>query len=180
QEAHEAIRPTLIDHGPEAVARFLTRDQLGLYRLIWERFLASQMRAALYDTLTVDITAGAYGFRAQGSHLREPGFMAVYIETPDESEAAREEPEADVAGRRLLEVGQRLTVNQLEPKQHFTQPPPRYSEASLVKELEEKGIGRPSTYAQILTTIQKRGYVKRDRGTLTPTELGELVTGLLV
>src|SRR5262249_37551677 len=181
QEAHEAIRPTLIDHGPDAVARFLTRDQLGLYRLIWERFLASQMRAALYDTLTVDIAAGAYVFRAQGSHLREAGVMAVYIQTPDQTEAGRGgEPEGDVAGLPPLEVGQRLTLTQLEPRQHFTQPPPRYTEASLVKELEEKGIGRPSTYAQILTTIQKRGYVRRDRGTLFTTDLGELVTDLLV
>jgi DNA topoisomerase-1 len=179
QEAHEAIRPTLIDRGPEELARYLTRDQLALYRLIWGRFLASQMRPALYDTLTVDITAGAYLFRAVGSALREPGFMAVYIEATDEG-AAPEEPEGEVSGMPPIEPGQRLELVRLEPKQHFTQPPPRYTEASLVKELEEKGIGRPSTYAQILTTIQKRDYVKRDRGTLTPTDLGELVTGLLV
>jgi DNA topoisomerase-1 len=179
QEAHEAIRPTLVDRGPEALARYLTRDQLALYRLVWGRFLASQMRPAVYDTLTVDITAGAYLFRAQGSALREPGFMAVYIEATDEG-SATEEPEGEVSGLPLLEPGQPLSLVRLEPKQHFTQPPPRYTEASLVKELEEKGIGRPSTYAQILTTIQKRDYVRRDRGTLTPTELGELVTDLLV
>ena len=179
QEAHEAIRPTLVDRGPEELARYLTRDQLALYRLIWGRFLASQMRPALYDTLTVDIAAGAYLFRAVGSHLREPGFMAVYIEATDE-DTPPEEPEGEVAGLPPLEPGQRLGLVRLDPKQHFTQPPPRYTEASLVKELEEKGIGRPSTYAQILTTIQKRDYVKRDRGTLTPTDLGELVTGLLV
>jgi DNA topoisomerase-1 len=137
------------------------------------------MRPALYDTLTVDIAAGAYLFRAVGSHLREPGFMAVYIEATDES-TPPEEPEGEVAGLPPLEPGQRLGLVRLDPKQHFTQPPPRYTEASLVKELEEKGIGRPSTYAQILTTIQKRDYVTRDRGTLTPTDLGELVTGLLV
>jgi DNA topoisomerase-1 len=179
QEAHEAIRPTLLDHPPERLARHLSRDQLALYRLIWERFLASQMRAAVYDTLTVDVMAGPYLFRALGSALRVPGFMAVYIEAPDESAAPAEE-EAEVSGLPPLEVGQRLGLVRLEPRQHFTQPPPRYTEASLVKELEEKGIGRPSTYAQILTTIQKRGYVQRDRGALSPTDLGETVTDLLV
>jgi DNA topoisomerase-1 len=179
QEAHEAIRPTLLDHPPERLARHLTRDQLALYRLVWERFLASQMRAALYDTLTVDVTAGPYLFRALGSALRVPGFMAVYIEASDETAAPAEE-ESEVSGLPVLEVGQRLGLVRLEPKQHFTQPPPRYTEASLVKELEEKGIGRPSTYAQILTTIQKRGYVQRDRGALSPTDLGETVNDLLV
>jgi DNA topoisomerase-1 len=180
QEAHEAIRPTLLDQPPERLLRHLSRDQLALYRLIWERFLASQMRPALYDTLTVDVTAGRYLFRALGSALRAPGFMAVYIEAPDESLAAPEEIESEVSGMPPLEVGQRLSLVRLDPKQHFTQPPPRYTEASLVKELEEKGIGRPSTYAQILTTIQKREYVQKDRGSLSPTELGETVTDLLV
>jgi DNA topoisomerase-1 len=182
QEAHEAIRPTLLDHPPERLARHLSRDQLALYRLIWERFLASQMRAALYDTLTVDVAAGPYLFRALGSHLRAPGFMAVYIEAPDESAApvAPEDVESEVSGMPPLEVGQRVGLVRLEPKQHFTQPPPRYTEASLVKELEEKGIGRPSTYAQILTTIQKREYVQKDRGSLSPTDLGETVNKLLV
>ncbi len=182
QEAHEAIRPTLLDHPPERLARHLSRDQLALYRLIWERFLASQMRPALYDTLTVDVTAGPYLFRALGSQLRSPGFMAVYIEAPDESAApvAPEDVESEVSGMPPLEAGQRLGLVRLEPKQHFTQPPPRYTEASLVKELEEKGIGRPSTYAQILTTIQKREYVQKDRGSLTPTDLGETVNTLLV
>ena len=180
QEAHEAIRPTLIDRGPDDLAPHLGRDQLALYRLIWGRFLASQMRHAVYDTLTVDITAGPYLFRALGSALRERGFMAVYIEATDEGTPA-EEPEGEVAGLPpSLETGQRLDLVRLEPKQHFTQPPPRYTEASLVKELEEKGIGRPSTYAQILTTIQKREYVRRDRGTLFTTDLGEVVTDLLV
>jgi len=180
QEAHEAIRPTLIAQGPDELARHLTRDQQALYRLIWGRFLASQMRPAVYDTLTVDIVAGAYLFRAQGSALREPGFMAVYIEAPDESESRADEAEGEVAGLPPLEVGQRLGLDRLDPKQHFTQPLPRYTEASLVKELEEKGIGRPSTYAQILSTVQKRGYVQRDRGSLSPTDLGEVVTDLLV
>ncbi|MBI4012486.1 MAG: type I DNA topoisomerase [Candidatus Rokubacteria bacterium] len=180
QEAHEAIRPTLVDRGADELVRYLTRDQLALYRLIWGRFLASQMRPAVYDTLTVDVAAGLYRFRAQGSALREPGFMAVYIEAPDESARPPEDEEGEVAGLPPLEAGQRLGLVRLEPKQHFTQPPPRYTEASLVKELEEKGIGRPSTYAQILSTIQKRGYVKRDRGALSPTDLGEVVTDLLV
>jgi DNA topoisomerase I len=182
QEAHEAIRPTLLDHPPERLARHVSRDQLALYRLIWERFLASQMRPALYDTLTVDVTAGPYLFRALGSQLRAPGFMAVYIEAPDESAAqpAPEDVESEVSGMPPLEVGQRLGLVRLEPKQHFTQPPPRYTEASLVKDLEEKGIGRPSTYAQILTTIQKREYVQKDRGSLSPTDLGETVNALLV
>jgi DNA topoisomerase-1 len=179
QEAHEAIRPSLLDHPPERLARHLTRDQRELYKLIWDRFLASQMRPAVYDTLTVDVTAGPYLFRALGSHLRAPGFMAVYIEAPDESQAPAEE-ESEVSGLPPLEAGQRLGLIRLEPKQHFTQPPPRYTEASLVKELEEKGIGRPSTYAQILTTIQKREYVQRDRGALSPTDLGETVNKLLV
>jgi DNA topoisomerase-1 len=179
QEAHEAIRPSLLDHPPERLARHLTRDQRELYKLIWDRFLASQMRAAVYDTLTVDVTAGAYLFRALGSQLRSPGFMAVYIEAPDESAAPAEE-ESEVSGLPPLEAGQRLGLIRLDPKQHFTQPPPRYTEASLVKELEEKGIGRPSTYAQILSTIQKREYVQKDRGALSPTDLGETVNKLLV
>jgi DNA topoisomerase I len=181
QEAHEAIRPTLIDHGPDELARRLSRDQLALYRLVWSRFLASQMRPAIYDTLTVDVAAGPYLFRAAGSALQVPGFMAVYIEAPDESQARTdEEPETEAAGLPPLEPGQRLELVRLDPKQHFTQPPPRYTEASLVKELEEKGIGRPSTYAQILTTIQKRGYVQKDGASLQPTDLGETVTDLLV
>jgi DNA topoisomerase-1 len=180
QEAHEAIRPSLLDHPPERLARYLTRDQRELYKLIWDRFLASQMRPAVYDTLTVDVTAGPYLFRALGSQLRSPGFMAVYIEAPDEAAAPAAEEEAEVSGLPPLEVGQRLGLIRLEPKQHFTQPPPRYTEASLVKELEEKGIGRPSTYAQILSTIQKREYVQKDRGALSPTDLGETVNKLLV
>jgi DNA topoisomerase-1 len=180
QEAHEAIRPTLVERSPDALARHLTRDQLALYRLIWGRFLASQMRPAVYDTVTVDVAAGPYVFRAVGTALRVPGFMAVYTEAVDESARAADEEEAVAGGLPPLEPGQRVALVRLEPKQHFTQPPPRYTDASLVKELEEQGIGRPSTYAQILTTIQKRGYVRRDRGTLFPTELGEMVNGLLV
>ncbi len=176
QEAHEAVRPTSVLRVPQELAGALSRDQLALYRLIWERFLASQMRPAIYDTVSVDVAAGPYLFRAQGSSLRFAGFTAVYVEAAAEARPDEEEQ----AGLPPLEAGQPLTLRALEPKQHFTQPPPRYTEASLVKELEEKGIGRPSTYAAILSTIQQRGYVKRERGTLFPTELGQVVTDLLV
>jgi DNA topoisomerase-1 len=178
QEAHEAIRPTAVSHEPKALARFLTKDQLALYRLIWERFLASQMLPAVYDTVAADIEAGSCLFRAQGSTLKFAGFMAVYVESREESEAAAEEEAESVVPP--LEVGEVLKLLSLDPKQHFTQPPPRYTEASLVKTLEERGIGRPSTYAQILSTIQDRGYVRREKGTLFPTELGMQVNDLLV
>jgi len=178
QEAHEAIRPTDLAQEPKALARFLSREQLLLYRLIWERFLASQMCPAVYDTVSADIQAGECLFRAQGATLRFQGFMVVYVESREETEApSEEEAEAAVPP---LQVGETLERVTLEPKQHFTQPPPRYTEASLVKELEERGIGRPSTYAQILSTIQERGYVKRERGVLFPTELGIHVTDFLL
>lgn len=177
QEAHEAIRPTDVTREPKILARHLTRDQFALYRLIWERFLASQMRPALYDTVTADIEAGPYLFRAQGSTLRFQGFMAVYVGSREVSESlSEEEGEATVPP---LEVGEALRLLGLDPKQHFTQPRPRYTEASLVKALEELGIGRPSTYAQILSTIQERGYVRREKETLFPTGLGMQVTDLL-
>ncbi|MCI0548328.1 MAG: type I DNA topoisomerase [Candidatus Rokubacteria bacterium] len=178
QEAHEAIRPTAVERDPRSLARFLTKDQLALYRLIWERFVASQMLPAVYDTVAADIAAGVCLFRAQGSTLKFPGFTAVYVESrEEETEASEEEAEAVVPP---LTVGETLKLLALDPKQHFTQPPPRYTEASLVKTLEERGIGRPSTYAQILSTIQDRGYVRRDRGALFPTELGMQVTDMLV
>src|SRR5262245_18817056 len=147
QEAHEAIRPTSVAHEPKELARFLTKDQLALYRLIWERFLASQMLPAVYDTVAADIVAGDCLFRAQGSTLKFQGFMAVYVESREESEPEPEEEAEAVVPP--LEVGERLKLLALDPRQHFTQPPPRYTEASLVKTLEERGIGRPSTYAQI-------------------------------
>jgi DNA topoisomerase-1 len=178
QEAHEAIRPTDPSLEPQALARSLTREQLALYRLIWERFLGSQMLPALYDTVSVDIAAGEYLFRAQGSTRKFAGFMAVYVETQDESEQASEDTEAP--GLPALTVGELLRLLSLDPKQHFTQPLPRYTEASLVKVLEERGIGRPSTYAQIMSTIQDRGYVRREKGVLSPTPLGLQVTDLLV
>jgi DNA topoisomerase-1 len=178
QEAHEAIRPSDVARDPRSVAGFLTRDQLAVYRLIWERFVASQMLPAVFDTVTADIEAAVCLFRAQGSTLRFPGFMAVYVEAREESEAADEGEAESVVPP--LEVGETLKLLALDPKQHFTQPPPRYTEASLVKTLEERGIGRPSTYAQILSTIQDREYVRREKGTLFPTELGLQVNDLLV
>ena len=178
QEAHEAIRPSSVEREPKALARFLNRDQLALYRLIWERFLASQILPAVYDTVAADIQAGHCTFRAQGSTLKFAGFTAVYIESREATdETPEEEAEAVVPP---LTVGEILKLLALDPKQHFTQPPPRYTEASLVKVLEERGIGRPSTYAQILGTIQDRGYVRRERGTLFPTDLGVQVTDMLV
>jgi DNA topoisomerase-1 len=178
QEAHEAIRPSAVGREPKALARFLTKDQLALYRLIWERFVASQMLPAVYDTVAADIQAGDCLFRAQGSTVKFRGFMAVYVESREESDStAEEESEAPVPP---LTVGEELTLLGVDPRQHFTQPPPRYTEASLIKLLEERGIGRPSTYAQIMSTIQERGYVKREKGTLYPTELGLHVNDFLV
>ncbi len=177
QEAHEAIRPSFVAREPKALARFLSKDQLALYRLIWERFLGSQMLPAVYDTVAADIDADQCLFRAQGSTLKFQGFMAVYVESREESEAADEEAESVVPP---LTEGEILKLLALDPKQHFTQPAPRYTEASLVKTLEERGIGRPSTYAQILSTILDREYARRERGTLFPTDLGMQVTDLLV
>ncbi len=184
QEAHEAIRPTSVFREPEAIKDQLTRDQYRLYQLIWQRFVASQMPAALYDTVAVEIEAGEevlgtsqrpYLFRATGSTLRFPGFLIVYEEAKDE-----DVPEEPVQQIPPLTVGEVLDLVRLIPEQHFTQPPPRYTEATLVRALEEYGIGRPSTYAPILATIQQRGYVRRDGKRLVPTETGFLVNDLLV
>jgi len=178
QEAHEAIRPTDVARDPKSMARHLAKDQLALYRLIWERFVASQLMPALYDTVTAEIVARDCLFRAQGQMLRFKGFTAVYVESRDDEEAAAEE-DAELSLPPLSE-GQTLTLLGLDPKQHFTQPPPRYTEASLIKTLEELGVGRPSTYASILgTIINDRGYVHRERRTLFPTELGVTVTDRL-
>jgi DNA topoisomerase-1 len=171
QDAHEAIRPTSIEFTPDAVARSLSRDQLRLYALIWERFVASQMAPAVYDTLTVEIAAGRFGLRASGSILKFPGYLAVYGDS-------REEAEKDALLPEVAE-GQELKLQKLQPKQHFTEPLPRYTEASLVKVLEEKGIGRPSTYAPIIETIQERGYVLKAEKKFQPTELGFVVVDLL-
>ena len=173
QDAHEAIRPTSVFRTPEKVKPYLRADQYKLYRLIWERFVASQMSSAVLDTLAVDVTAGAYLLRATGQRVKFPGFLVVYRDLPPEGEEGMESwlPE--------LAVGEELELVELTPQQHFTQPPPRYTEATLVRALEEKGIGRPSTYAPTLETIKKRGYVRVVDRRLVPTELGRLVNDLL-
>lgn len=173
QNAHEAIRPTSVARHPDQLKNDLTRDQLRLYRLIWERFVASQMASAVLDTMTVDVEANEAVFRATGSKIKFPGFMTVYIEGNDEG---KDEDEKFLPP---LETGQKLKQPAIEPKQHFTQPPPRYTEARLVKTMEELGIGRPSTYAPTLDTIQKRGYVLLEDKRFVPTELGEIVIDLM-
>jgi len=181
QEAHEAIRPTLASREPKAIAAFLTKDQLKLYTLIWQRFIASQMTPAIYDTLTVEITAQnaqVYLFRVSGSAIKFSGFLVVYEEARDEDAVVEEESEVKFIPP--LEVDEMLDLKRLLPEQHFTQPPPRYTEASLVKALEEYGIGRPSTYAPILSTIQQRGYVVKEDKRLLPTQIGFTVNDLLV
>jgi DNA topoisomerase-1 len=177
QDAHEAIRPTEVHRTPESVAKFLSRDELKLYRLIWQRFVASQMTPAVYDQTTVEIKAGRFLFRATGSVQKFDGFLRVYEEGRDEK--AEEE---DEAARALppIERGEELKLNSLTPEQHWTEPPPRYTEATLVKALEEKGIGRPSTYATIMATIQDRDYVEKIDGRFHPTPLGMTVCDLLV
>lgn len=174
QDAHEGIRPTAIGKTPEEVKPFLSRDQYRLYKLVWERFVASQMSSAVMDTLSVDIEAANTIFRAVGSKVKFPGFMKVYVEGNDDGTANEDEKYLPV-----LRQGDRLDNRGIEPKQHFTQPPPRYSEARLVRVLEEMGIGRPSTYAPTLETIQKRGYVAMEEKRFVPTELGDLVIQLM-
>lgn len=175
QDAHEGIRPSSVLRTPEEVKEFLSRDQFRLYKLVWERFVASQMSSAVMDTMTVDILAGDSMFRAVGSKVKFPGFMKVYVESSDEETPSGDE-EKFLPPLAKDDVLKREAV---EPKQHFTQPPPRYSEARLVRALEEMGIGRPSTYAPILETIQKRGYVALEEKRFIPTELGELVIELM-
>ena len=174
QDAHEAIRPTSVFRTPNQIKPYLSRDQYRLYRLIWERFVASQMADAILDAVTAQIHAGEAVFRATGSKINFDGFMKVY-------DAGKGENQKDDEGRFLppLASGDRLRRKTIEPKQHFTQPPPRYTEAKLVKTLEEKGIGRPSTYAPTLNTIQKRGYVLLEEKRFYPSELGELVIDLM-
>ncbi|TAL18048.1 type I DNA topoisomerase [bacterium] len=178
QDAHEAIRPTSMNYPPETVKQFLDKDQYLLYKLIWDRFVSCQMKPALYDRTVFDITAGRYELRATGSILRFKGFMSLYVEG---LEGGAEEDESD-EGRVLpdLREGQELRLEKAETTQHFTQPPPRFSESSLVKELEEKGIGRPSTYAAILSTIRDKGYVEFEERRFYPTDLGVIVCELLV
>ena len=176
QDAHEAIRPSSLAHPPQTIKQFLTPDQFRLYQLIWNRFLACQMNPALLDQTMVDITAANCLFRAQGSVMKFPGFTIVYTEGKEDN------GEENGFGKLLPAVreGEVLNVVSLTPEQKFTQPPPRFSEASLVRELEENGIGRPSTYAAILSTIQEREYVLLEKGKFIPTDLGVLVTDLLV
>jgi DNA topoisomerase-1 len=192
QEAHEAIRPTSVFRDPASVQRFLTKDQHALYTLIWNRFVASQMPPALYDVTTVEIQGGRFTLRASGRIQRFAGFMQLYVEGRDETPATRPDEARDDAAEEAvveedgdlamppLEVGEPLRLLGVTPNQHFTQPPPRYTEATLVKELEERGIGRPSTYAMILGVIQNRDYVVKEKGKFRPTELGTIVVDLLV
>lgn len=182
QDAHEAIRPTSAMRTPESLESLLQEDELKLYRLIWMRFVASQMNPAVFDQTTVDVLAKGkdkndYLFRATGSVMKFDGFLAVYQEGKDEKDE-----EDDELGKKMPAVteGETLKVKLIDPEQHFTEPPPRFTEATLVKELEASGVGRPSTYASILSTIQEREYVKKEGGKFSPTELGMVVTDLLV
>ncbi|HEO8419025.1 type I DNA topoisomerase [Niallia sp. FSL W8-0635] len=174
QDAHEAVRPTSIGREPNKVKEFLSRDQFRLYKLIWERFIASQMASAVMDTMSVDLSNGNVKFRANGSKIKFPGFMKVYVEGTDDN--------VDEKDRQLpdLKEGDTVLNKDIDTKQHFTQPPPRYTEARLVRTLEELGIGRPSTFAPTLDTIQKRGYVALDNKRFIPTELGEIVLELIL
>src|SRR6185295_18144565 len=179
QDAHEAIRPTSLERPPEQVASFLAKEELALYTLIWNRFVASQMQPALFDQTLVEIAAENTTFRASGQIMKFDGFIRVYTEGRDE-EATEDEDESERSLPPLAE-GDVLRLQDLTPEQHFTQPPPRFSQATLIKELEEKGIGRPSTYASIMSTILNKEYVSEDRQRrLLPSELGFLVTDMLV
>jgi DNA topoisomerase-1 len=182
QDAHEAIRPTSMAFSPEVVEKYLAEDEMKLYRLIWNRFVASQMMPALYDQTTIDVNANgkdaaAYIFRATGSVLKFDGFLKVYQEGKDQVDEEDEEMKHRLP---LVTEGETLRFKAIKPEQHFTEPPPRYNEATLVKRLEADGVGRPSTYASILSTIQEREYVKKEGGRFIPTELGMVVTDLLL
>ncbi|WP_071459432.1 type I DNA topoisomerase [Bacillus massilinigeriensis] len=174
QDAHEAIRPTGILREPNSLKEFLSKDQFRLYKLIWERFIASQMAPAVMDTMSVDLENTGVIFRATGSKVKFPGFMKVYVESSDDQVEEKDRMLPD------LREGDKVIKKDFNPKQHFTQPPPRYTEARLVRTLEELGIGRPSTYAPTLDTIQKRGYVALDNKRFVPTELGEIVHILML
>jgi DNA topoisomerase-1 len=177
QDAHEAIRPTSTVYTPEDIKAYLSADEYKLYKLIWQRFIASQMKPAVFDQTSVEIEAEKYLFKATGSVLKFDGFLKLYAEGKDEKDEEDEELEHKLP---VLTEGEILKLNKLIPEQHFTQPPPRFTEATLVKTLEEKGIGRPSTYAAILTTIQDREYVVKEEGKFIPAELGFVVNDLLV
>jgi DNA topoisomerase-1 len=180
QDAHEAVRPTTMAYPPEKVKSFLEADQYKLYKLVWDRFLACQMKPAVFDSTVFEIEAGRYELRASGSILKFKGFMTLYVEGVDEtpSEAGAESEEGKVLPE--LAEGEELKLLDLGTAQRFTQPPARFNESTLVKEMEDKGIGRPSTYAQTLSTIRDKGYVEMVERKFTPTDLGELVTELLV
>jgi DNA topoisomerase-1 len=190
QDAHEAIRPTSAHRTPESLKAHLTKDHYQLYKLIWDRFVASQMNPARLEMTRVEIEAGDALFRANGQVVKFPGFTVLYTESQEEKTADKKTPsgaskaeESDEEEERTLPplaVGERLKLLGLDPKQHFTQPPPRFTEALLIKDLEEKGIGRPSTYHTILSTIVDRKYVEKEEGRLKPTDLGVVVNGLLV
>src|ERR1700726_1673356 len=182
QEAHEAVRPTDVSRAREDVRKYLPDDQFKLYQLIWQRFVASQMLPAVFDQTTIDISAGDYTFRSNGSIQKFEGYLRVYQAPASIADREDDEKDDEGEGKALPRVteGQMLRLDQIRPDQHFTAPPPRYTEATLVKELEEKGIGRPSTYASIISTIVEREYVRKDQGRFTPTMLGERVSVLLV
>ncbi len=182
QDAHEAVRPTSVLNSPDAVAKHLAEDELKLYRLIWMRFVASQMMPAVFDQTTIDVAAGGkdgaeYLFRATGSVPKFDGYLKVYEEGKDQKDEDDEELKHKLPS---VAEGEALKLKVLVPEQHFTEPPPRYNEATLVKKLEADGVGRPSTYASIISTVQDRGYVKKEGGRFSPTELGMVVTDLLV
>ena len=177
QEAHEAIRPTDVALAPEKIRKYLTGDLYKLYRLIWQRFVASQMMPAVYDTTTIDFDIDKYLFRATGSVMVFDGFHVLYADT---KEAGEEQTFEDLAPVPALEKGDEAAVEKITPNQHFTEPPPRFSEASLVKELEADGIGRPSTYASIVSTLRERDYVRLENRRFQPTDLGETVTRVMV
>ena len=174
QDAHEAIRPTHVELDPERIEKSLTKEQYRLYKLIWSRFLASQMANAVYDTVSIDTECAGHIFRSSHQSVKFSGFLAVYEESRDEETEAVGTPLPD------LQEGDRAVATSVKPEQHFTQPPVRYNEASLVKTMEEKGVGRPSTYATIVSTIQEREYVNKVDKRLQPTALGEVVTGLML
>lgn len=177
QDAHEAIRPSEVHRTPDSLANYLKPEELKLYRLIWQRFVASQMMPAVFDQTTIDINAGRFIFRATGSVQKFDGFLKIYQEGRDEKTEEDDEAERTLP---LVEKGETLKLNSIDPEQHFTEPPPRYTEATLVKALEEKGIGRPSTYAAIMSTIQEREYVEKLQGRFHPTALGKTVNDLLI
>ncbi len=180
QDAHEAIRPTVPLRLPAELKPHLNSDQYRLYELIWMRFIASQMNPAIFDATTIDVKAGTYLFRATGSVIKFDGFRRIYMEGKDDTAIDENDSSEENVNLPVLKEGDTLNLRKLQPKQHFTQPPPRYNEATLVKMLEAQEIGRPSTYASILSTIQDRGYVNKERGRLLPTDVGRLVNHLLI